>query len=115
MSKLAKHLIADLKGDWSKPSVKFFRSSGAHGYIIWLTIMNSYFEKRDISIENIVNNVETYASRRTIIDFIKKGVASNYLKKINSTEDKRRFLIQPREVTIKEFSEWSNEFIKSIT
>ena len=115
MSKLAKHLIADLKGDWSKPSVKFFRSNGAHGYIVWLTIMNSYFEKRDISIENIVNDVETYASRRTIIEFINKGVASNYLKKINSTEDKRKILIQPSEVTIKEYSEWSNEFIKSIT
>ena len=51
MSKLAKYLISDLKGDWSKPSIKFFRSNGAYGYIIWLTIINCYFEKKEISIE----------------------------------------------------------------
>ena len=115
MSKLAKHLIDDFKGDWSKPSVKFFRSNGAYGYIVWLTIMNSHFEKHDISTENIVNDVMKYASRRTILDFINKAVASNFLKKINSTEDKRKILIQPSEVTIKEFSEWSNEFIRNIS
>ena len=48
MSKLAKYLISDLNGDWSKPSIKFFRSSGAYGYIIWLTIINCNFEKRNI-------------------------------------------------------------------
>ena len=68
-----------------------------------------------ISIESIVNNVEKYASRRTILDFIYKGVAANYIKKINSNEDKRKILIQPTEITIREFSEWSNEFIKSIS
>ena len=115
MSKLAKYLISDLKGDWSKPSIKFFRSSGAYGYIIWLTIMNTYYEKKNISIEEIVNDVEMYASRRTVLDFINKGVAANFIKKINSNEDKRKILIQPTEITIQEFSEWSNEFIKSIS
>ena len=115
MSKLAKYLIADLEKDWSKPSIKFFRSSGAHGYIIWLTIMSSHYDQKHISIENIVNNVEKYASRRTILEFINKGVAANYINKVNSDEDKRKILVQPTEITIKEFSEWSNEFIKSIT
>ena len=115
MANLAKYLIADLEKDWSKPSIKFFRSSGAHGYIIWLTIMSSHYDEKYISIESIVNNVEKYASRRTILDFIYKGVAANYINKINSNEDKRKILIQPTEITIQEFSEWSNEFIKSIS
>ena len=115
MSKLAKYLISDFKGDGSKPSVKFFRSNGAHGYIIWLTVMNSHFEKQNISIANIINNTNVYASRRTILDFISKAVAANYLRKVNSTEDKRKVLIQPSEITTEEFTEWSNEFIKSIT
>ena len=45
MSKLAKFLIEDLQGDWSKPSLKFFRSNDAYGYVIWLTLMNSHSEK----------------------------------------------------------------------
>ena len=114
MSKLAKYLISDLKGDWSKPSIKFFRSNGAYGYIIWLTIINCYFEKKDISIEKLVSDVETYASRRTVIDFINKGVEAKFIKKINSSEDKRKNLIEKTSITIKEYSNWSDEFVRSI-
>ena len=114
MSKLAKYLISDLKGDWSKPSIKFFRSNGAYGYIIWLTIINYNFEKKDISIEKLVTDVETYASRRTVIDFINKGVEAKFIKKITSSQDKRKTFIQPTDITIKEYSEWSSEFVKSV-
>ena len=114
MSKLAKYLILDLKGDWSKPSIKFFRSNGAYGYIVWLTIINSYFEKKNISIEKLVTDVETYASRRTVIDFISKGVDAKFIKKINSTEDKRKIFIEPTKITLQEYSEWSSEFLKSV-
>ena len=114
MSKLAKYLISDLKGDWSKPSIKFFRSNGAYGYIIWLTIINCHFEKKKISIEELVTNVEPYASRRTVLDFITKGVEGNFIIKENSTEDKRKILIEPSNTTIKEYSGWSREFIKSV-
>ncbi|MDC0350442.1 hypothetical protein OAM73_01245 [Candidatus Pelagibacter sp.] len=115
MLKLTKFLIEDLRGDWSKPSIKFFRSNNAYGYIIWLTIIYSYLKKTEISIEGIVNEVETYGSRRTILDFVNKGVEANFIKKINSAKDKRKILIQPSEITIKEFSEWSNKFVKSIS
>ena len=114
MSKLAKVLISDLQEDWSKPSIKFFRSNGAYGYIIWLTIINSNFEKKDLSIEKLTIDVASYASRRTIIDFIDKGVKAKFLKRINSTKDKRKTLIEPTDITIKEYSEWSSEFVKSI-
>ena len=77
MSKLSKYLISDLRGDWSKPSIKFFRSHGAYGYVIWLTIINCYFEKIDISIEKLVIDIEKYASRRTVIGFIKRELKQN--------------------------------------
>ena len=88
MSKLAKFLIADLQEDWSKPSIKFFRSSGAYGYIIWLTIINNYYEKRGITVEMLALEAEKYASRRTILDFIQKGVVAKFINKIESTKDK---------------------------
>ena len=114
MSKLAKFLISDLKEDWSKPSVKFFRSSGAYGYIIWLTIVDAYFEKREITIETLVSEVEKYASRRTILDFIQKGVEAKFINKIDSVQDKRKTFIEPSESTVQEYKEWSREFIKNI-
>ena len=114
MSKLAKFLILDLNRDWSKPSIKFFRSNRAYGYIMWLTIIDCYYEKKNVSIDKLINDLEKYASRRTVIDFISKGVEAKFIKKINSTEDKRKTLIKPTDITIKEYSEWSKEFVKSV-
>ena len=114
MSKLASFLIKDLEEDWSKPSIKFFRSNGAYGYIIWLTIIDYNFKKKEISIEKLVANVETYASRRTVLDFINKGVEGKFIIKKNSSEDKRKILVEPSNTTIKEYSEWSSEFIRSV-
>ena len=51
MSKLAKYLILDLEEDWSKPSIKFFRSSGAYGYVVWLTIINCNYSKKEMTVE----------------------------------------------------------------
>ena len=114
MLKLANALINDFHGDWSKSSIKFFRSNGAYGYMIWLTLMSKHLEKKKISIEELVTCVAPYASRRTVIDFINKSVQGKFIKKINSDEDKRKNLVEPTDITIKEFSEWSNKFIKSI-
>ena len=115
MAKLAKYLIDDLKGDWSKPSIKFFRSSSSYGYIIWLTIMYNYYKYSSLSIEVLVDQTEKYASRRTILEFINKGVDAGYLEKKNSTDDKRKFFIHPTKITVQEYNEWSTEFIKNIT
>ena len=115
MSKLANVSINDFLGDWSKPSIKFFRSNGAYGYMIWLILMNKHFEKKNISIEELVTSVASYASRRTVIHFINKGVEGKFIKKINSIEDKRKNLIEPTDITIKEYSDWSTEFINSVS
>ena len=115
MSKLAKYLISDLQADWLKPSIKFFRSNSSYGYIIWLIVMDSYFEKKPISIEKLVTQVEKYASRRTILDFLNKGVESKFLNKIYSIKDKRKVFIEPAEITIQEYNQWSEDFIKKVT
>ena len=114
MPKLAKFLISDLQEDWSKPSIKFFRSSGAYGYIIWLTVINNYFEKRRITVEILVLELEKYASRRTILDFVQKGVKAKFLRRVESNDDKRKTFIEPSEITIQEYNEWSRKFIKNI-
>jgi hypothetical protein len=115
MSKLAKFLISDLEGDKSKPSIKFFRSSGAYGYILWLTVMDNFYYDQNMTIDEIVMKLEKYASRRTILDYIYRGVNGKFLEKKVFSNDKRKIIIKPTDITIKEFTEWSDNFIKSVT
>ena len=114
MSKLAKYLILDLEEDWAKPSIKFFRSNGAYGYIVWLHLVDNYFSERKTYVESIVSKLEKYASRRTIIDFLNKGADAKFLNKEISLDDKRKIIITPSNITIEEYSVWSEKFIKSI-
>ena len=115
MSKLAKYLISDLEGDTSKSSIKFFRSNGAYGYILWLTVVDNFYSEQNMAIDVIVEKLEKYASRRTILDFIYKGVDAKFLKKEVFFSDKRKILIKPTDITIEEYNDWSKEFIESIT
>ena len=48
------------------------------------------------------------------INFINKGVEAKFIKNINSSEDKRKNLIRPTDITVKEYSGWSSEFVKSV-
>ena len=114
MSKLAKYLILDLEEDWSKQSIKFFRSSGAYGYIIWLYLIDSYFSEKKITVEDVVLKLEKYASRRTIIDFLNKGVDAKFLEKDTFLDDKRKTIITPSNITIEEYKVWSEKFIKNV-
>ena len=114
MFNLAKFLINDLERDWNKPSIKFFRSNNAYGYIFWLTLMNAYYENNDLSTESIVLKLVKYASRRTILDFIDKGIKAKFIEKKSILPDKRKKIIIPSELTINEYEKWSEEFIKSI-
>tara|TARA_B100000767_G_scaffold256643_1_gene263892 strand:- start:70 stop:417 length:348 start_codon:yes stop_codon:yes gene_type:complete len=115
MSKLAKYLISDLEGDSLKSSIKFFRSSGAYGYILWLTVVDNFYSEHSMTIDELVEKLEKYASRRTILDFISKGVDANFLEKKIFLDDKRKVLISPTDITITEYKDWSDNFIKSIT
>ena len=114
MSKLAKFLINDLERDWTKPSIKFFRSNNAYGYIFWLTLMNAYYENNNLSTETIILKLIKYASRRTILDFIDKGVKAKFIEKKSLLPDKRVKIITPSESTINEYEDWSKEFVESI-
>ena len=59
MSKLAKYLISDFQYNWSKPSIKFFRSNDAYGYVIWLTLMYSYSEKKMFPLKQLLKKLKT--------------------------------------------------------
>jgi hypothetical protein len=110
----ADYLINDFKGDTKIKSIKFFRSSGAYGYIAWLTIISFYLKKTPLTIEHLVDAVEFYASRRTVLDFLNRGYDSGFIDKKNSFEDKRKIFLEPSKITLVEFNEWAMEFTSNI-
>ncbi len=114
MKNLSNFLLKEFTEESSKKSIKFFRSNGAHGYIIWLTIISNFLDKKKLSIENIIEISSIYASRRTIIDFINIGNQKGFLEKVNSIDDKRKVLIVPTDLTINEYNEWAKYFISNL-
>ena len=81
MINLTEYLLREFKEDTPEKSIKFFRSHGGYGYVIWLTILLKYFKKEALPIEDLVLSAEKYASRRTVVDFINKSSASLTLVK----------------------------------
>ena len=114
MINLAEYLLREFKEDTPEKSIKFFRSHGGYGYVIWLTILLRYFKKEALPIEDLVLSAEKYASRRTVVDFINKSSESGYLLKITSNTDRRKVFIEPTSITISEYSYWAAKFIDNV-
>ena len=45
MINLARYLLLEFQEESEQKSIKYFRSFGAHGYIIWLTVILEYLKK----------------------------------------------------------------------
>jgi len=115
MINLAKYLLWEFQEESEQKSIKYFRSHGAYGYIIWLTVILEYLKKEPIPIEALILATEKYASRRTVVDFISESTEAGYLIKKTSKNDRRKIFIEPSAITISEYSNWSNNFISNIT
>ena len=114
MINLAEYLLREFKENTPEKSIKFFRSYGGYGYVIWLTLLLKYFKKETLPIEELVLSAEKYASRRTVVDFINKSADGGFLVKIISNTDRRKVFIEPSSLTISEYSYWAAKFIDNV-
>jgi hypothetical protein len=115
MIKLAKYLLWEFQEESEHRSIKYFRSFGAHGYVIWLTVILDYLKKEKITIEALILASEKYASRRTVVDFISDATKAGYLIKKISDKDLIKIFIEPSANTVSDYSAWSAKFISNIT
>jgi len=76
--------------------------------------MESYFSIKKISTEKFIEIDSKYASRRTVNKFISKADKLNFIEKVLSTKDKRIIYILPSKISVAEYSDWTNKFLKSI-
>lgn len=65
----------------------------------------------DYSIEDLVNDIpKKFASRPTILKFIKVAIEKRFLIKVLNETDKRKFNLMPSKDTIEDFKKWSHGF-----
>ena len=100
MKKFTKYLVKEFQTERSE-SIAFFRSHKAYGYILWLKLMENYFSNKKISIEKF-------------IEIGSKADKLNFIEKVISKKDKRVTFISPSKVSVSEYTDWANKFLKSI-
>jgi len=72
-----------------------FRFS-AYGTLVLFNIMNSYYNNKSISAEDISNNIDyRFGSRNSILNLIKKAEKNKLITRITSKIDKRQKYINP--------------------
>ena len=76
--------------------------------------MENYFSNKKISTEKFIEIGSKYASRRTVNKFLIKADKLDYIEKMVSRKDKRIIYILPSKVTVSEYKDWANKFLKSI-
>jgi hypothetical protein len=92
-------------------SIKFFRSQLVLIFV-WLWVLERYYAKELYNVEELIQNIpKEHASRPTIYKFIDLSIKKNFLKKINSSDDKRKRYLEPTKQTVDEFEIWAQGFI----
>jgi len=111
--KVCKNLLKDLifinNGD---SSIKFFRKD-LTTMLIWLYIMNAYAEKRPVNIEDIARGISpaTRISKPSLRLILENAKQKGFLKFTHSKIDSRSWEIEPEEISISQFNEWTKRIV----
>jgi DNA-binding MarR family transcriptional regulator len=77
-----------------------FRFS-AYGTLVLFNIMNSYYNNKSITSEDISNNIDhKFGSRNSILNLIKKAEKNKLITRVTSKSDKRQKYITPTKTLI---------------
>lgn len=109
----AHYLLNDyLKKHLNSLTVDYFRQTTKH-YQIWLSVLSSYFQKEEISIEQI-KKVTKNISLKTISSIISDAEKLNYISRVKFAKDTRKKNIIPTAKTIKDYKSWVECLAKNL-
>ena len=92
------------------PSVKFFRNDIVSVWI-WFLILESFYSKKIISSEDIINSIPSkYCSRPKVFKILNYAKHKKFIEKILNNKDKRKYDLIPSKITINEFENWAKIF-----
>lgn len=90
----------------------FRRSPGS--YLLMLKIMEAHFSEKELNVEELIREIPTsIASRLSLFSVIDNAQKKNFLKKINSLNDKRKKKVVPADFFVKEFKDWLNQVFEA--
>tara|TARA_B110000008_G_C16446530_1_gene354186 strand:+ start:171 stop:524 length:354 start_codon:yes stop_codon:yes gene_type:complete len=110
--KFLKFLISDFEVSNSKyPTVRFFRSEVLLIYL-WFVILEKHYLNEDTSMEDYYKILpdDLNISKPTFLKFLDNAVEKKYIIKVAYPNDKRKFLLKPSDLVIREFEVWSKGF-----
>ena len=109
----SKHLCGTLLSDLKivckgNSSIKFFRKD-LTTMLIWLYIINSYGQKIKINIEDIAREISssTRISKPSLRLILENAKEKGFLRFTHSLSDTRSWMIEPEDISISEFNEWT--------
>jgi hypothetical protein len=110
--KLCNNLLKDIL-EISKldNSVSFFRKDLPR-MTIWLLIISSYLKGNRINIEDISRAVapSSKISKPSLRLILENAKHKGFIKFTNNKTDRRSLVVEPEEITIREFKLWSKNF-----
>ena len=122
MKKRHAQVLGEFLGDMLKVSTSenfpgFFYRSRAH-VMIFLLIIKSNIQEKEISFEDICEIIPKHiTSRTTIKTILDHAIKYNYLQKLNSLKDKRKKIYRANEKINLFMDDWikrNNEIFKNI-
>ena len=93
-------------------SVKFFRKDVVT-MTIWLFILKSFYEKKNINIEDIAREIaySSRVSKPSLRLILENGKEKGFIKFTHNKKDQRSWVIEPETKTINEFNQWCKNFV----
>ena len=97
----------DVNNERFQKSIKIFRRS-PYGYRILLEIMKGHYQltEEKITIEYLSKVVQHFASRITVINFLKEIVQIKLVEKYVDPQDGRLKIIKPSKFLVKDYEQW---------
>jgi DNA-binding MarR family transcriptional regulator len=111
MHNIIKHLINDFKESGSKyPNLKSFRASKPAN-LVWLTILDYYYENNPITVEQLISEIApSFASRQTVKNILYDAIQRQYVIKQTHPKDKRKQILIPSQILLTETASWAKSF-----
>ena len=92
-----KHCLSHYK------TLRFFLSSQDR-YLTYLYILQFYFDKKELSLEELINKIcPKFASRETVKNILNQAIGNQFIEKKIHSQDKRKKSFVPTSITLKEY------------
>ena len=107
--KICKILLENISGNNNLQSSVSFFIKDVITMTIWLFILKSFYEKKDINIEDIAREIapSNRISKPSLRLILENAKQKKFIKFTHNKNDQRSWVIEPEAITINEYNQWT--------